>query len=142
VKSDFFSHGPAPSEIYTGSRACDATTLHELQQWHRHGLVTTPSSVVRDLDPAVERVILRCLARDPAERPASAIGVAAALPGGDPIAAALAAGETPSPEMRRGGRDQRANPAISLSLLAFVVIGVLALAALSDRDLLVAIAAR
>ena len=44
-------------------------------------------------------MILRCLDADPARRPASAIAVASALPGGDPLAAALAAGETPSPEM-------------------------------------------
>jgi hypothetical protein len=62
--------------------------------------VTTPSSIVRDLDPGVERVILRCLDRDPDKRPASALAVAAALPGGDPLAAALAAAETPSPEVR------------------------------------------
>ena len=37
--------------------------------------------------------------REPAKRPATAIAVSAALPGGDPLAAALAAGETPSPEM-------------------------------------------
>ena len=54
---------------------------------------------MRDLDPAIERAILRCLEHDPARRPASALAVAAALPGGDPLAAALAAGETPSPEM-------------------------------------------
>ena len=36
---------------------------------------------------------------DPAKRPASALSVAAALPGSDPLAAALAAGETPSPEL-------------------------------------------
>ena len=35
----------------------------------------------------------------PADRPASALMVAAALPGGDPLAAALAAGETPSPQV-------------------------------------------
>ena len=56
-------------------------------------------AIVKDLDPAVERAILRCLERDPALRPPSALAVAAALPGGDPLAAALAAGETPSPEM-------------------------------------------
>ena len=33
------------------------------------------------------------------DRPSSAAAVAASLPGGDPLAAALAAGETPSPEL-------------------------------------------
>src|SRR5262249_18308362 len=47
----------------------------------------------------LEQVILRCLDRNPANRPSTALQVAAALPGGDPLAAALAAGETPSPEM-------------------------------------------
>ena len=51
------------------------------------------------LDPLIERVILRCLEAEPHSRPSSALQVAAALPGGDPLAAALAAGETPSPEM-------------------------------------------
>ena len=61
--------------------------------------LTPPSALVSALDPAIERAILRCLDPDPARRPASALAVAAALPGGDPLAAALAAGETPSPEM-------------------------------------------
>src|SRR3989454_1064781 len=94
VKSDTYALGLVLFQIFTGSRAYDAKTPHELQQLHQSGTVTTPSSVVRDLSPAVERVILRCLERDPAQRPVSAIGVAAALPGGDPIAAAPAAGET------------------------------------------------
>ena len=58
-----------------------------------------PSMHTSDMDPVVERVILRCLEKDPALRPRSAAQVALALPGGDPLAAALAAGETPSPEM-------------------------------------------
>ena len=63
--------------------------------------------VAADIDPAVEKVIRRCLDPDPAKRPATALAVAAALPGGDPLAAALAAGETPSPEMVRGRRHRR-----------------------------------
>ena len=52
------------------------------------------SSLAADVDPAVERVIQRCLDPLPARRPSSALAVAAALPGGDPLAAALAAGAT------------------------------------------------
>ena len=54
---------------------------------------------MRDLDPAIERDDPAQLAREPELRPPSALAVAASLPGGDPLAAALAAGETPSPEM-------------------------------------------
>ncbi len=54
---------------------------------------------MKDLDPIVEKVILRCLETEPTARPATALAVAAALPGGDPLAAALAAGETPSPQL-------------------------------------------
>ena len=61
--------------------------------------VTPPSTHVEDLDPAIDGVIMRCLAKDPMARPISALAVAASLPGGDPLAAALAAGDTPSPEL-------------------------------------------
>ena len=37
-----------------------------------------PSSLVEGLDPAVDRVILRCLEQDPGRRPASARAVRAA----------------------------------------------------------------
>src|SRR4029077_10622841 len=80
-------------------QAFEASTLAELVRMHTETTPVSPSSLVKDLDPAVERVILRCLDPDPLNRPASALAVAGALPGGDPLAAALAAGETPSPEM-------------------------------------------
>jgi serine/threonine-protein kinase len=99
VKSDIYALGLILFEIFTGRRAYDAKTLAELKQLHDTTTVATPSSLVQDVDPAVERVILRCLEKDPEQRPASALTVAAALPGGDPLAAALAAGETPSPEL-------------------------------------------
>lgn len=58
-----------------------------------------PSSFVPDLDPRIEALIARCLAIDPAARPASAGEVLAALPQPDILDAAAEAGETPSPEI-------------------------------------------
>src|SRR5213592_2695305 len=76
IKTDIYALGLVLFEIFTGKRAYDAKTLHELRQLHESGSLTPPSSVVRDLEPAIERVILRCLERDPALRLASALAVA------------------------------------------------------------------
>ena len=124
VKSDLYALGLVLFEIFTGRRAYDAKTLHDLKALHQSGTITTPSSVVRDLDPDIERVIMRCLERDPAHRPASALAVAAGLPGGDPVAAALAAGETPSPEMLAKAGEIAAVPAgrALAAALTFVVV--------------------
>jgi serine/threonine-protein kinase len=97
--SDLYALGVVLYELFTGRRPFDGRTPAELSRQHAEATPTNPSAVVDALDPAVERVILRCLEKDPALRPRSALAVAAALPGGDPLAAALAAGETPSPEM-------------------------------------------
>ena len=124
IRSDIYALGLILFEIFTGRRAYDAKSLGDLKQLHDTGNVTTPSSIVRDLDPAIERVILRCLARDPDQRPPSALTVAASLPGGDPLAAALAAGETPSPAMLVAAGEQEAlSVARGLGALAFIVVG-------------------
>src|SRR5262252_4294700 len=99
ITSDIYALGLILFEVFTGRRAFEATTIAGLKQLHDTGVMPDASAIVPDLDPAVERVIQRCLARDPAERPASALTVAVALPGSDPLAAALEAGETPSPEL-------------------------------------------
>jgi hypothetical protein len=100
VKTDIYSLGLVLYELFTGKKAFEAATLGELIKLRRSDTTpTTPTSIVKDLDPLIEKVIDRCIQKDPAARPSSALQVAAALPGGDPIAAALAAGETPSPEM-------------------------------------------
>jgi serine/threonine protein kinase len=99
VRSDLYSLGLVLYEIYTGKRAFDAPTLAEIRRKHAQDAPALPSSVTSGIDPVVERVILRCLEKDPKARPSSALQVASALPGGDPLAAAIAAGETPSPEM-------------------------------------------
>jgi serine/threonine-protein kinase len=99
VRSDLYSLGLVLYELFTGKRVFDVTTMAELRRMHDSSSITTPSELTRDIDPAVERVILHCLERDPEARPPSAYAVLGALPGGDPLAAALAAGETPSPEL-------------------------------------------
>jgi serine/threonine protein kinase len=126
VRSDLYSLGLVLYEILTGKRAFEASTLPELMRLREESAPSKPSSVVRDLDPLLERVIMRCLEKDPALRPTSALQVAAALPGGDPLAAALAAGETPSPQMvAAAGENTGLSPRIGLAALAAVLLGAL-----------------
>ncbi|HKQ96852.1 MAG TPA: serine/threonine-protein kinase, partial [Candidatus Polarisedimenticolia bacterium] len=99
VRSDLYALGLVMYELFTGRTAFKARTLEEARRLRTEATPSSPSSLMEGFDPIVERVILRCLEPDPMARPGSARIVAAALPGGDPLAAALAAGETPSPEM-------------------------------------------
>ena len=81
------------------------------------------------IDPEIERIIHACLERDPAERPASAVAIAALLPGGDPLAAAIAKGVVPSPEMvAAAGPKGALHPAQAWALLGAIVVGTLAIA--------------
>ncbi len=122
VQSDIYALGLVLYEMFTGKRAFEAKNFEELSRLRQQGTVTNPSSHVKDIDPLVERVILRCLEKDPKKRPATALQVAAALPGGDPLAAALAAGETPSPAMVAASGDETAiKPRTALLFLAGAV---------------------
>lgn len=138
ARSDIYSLGLTLYEVFTGKRAFEAATLPELVRLHRSTKrPKNPSVLVADLNPLVERVILRCLERDPAKRPASAIQVSAALPGGDPIAAALAAGETPSPEMVAAApKEGTLRPAVAVAFLASVLIGLSLVVLLSGKVML------
>jgi predicted Ser/Thr protein kinase len=139
ARSDIYSLGLVLYEIFTGRRALEGANLAELIRRREQEEVPPPSALVRDLDPQIDRAVMRCLAPAPDARPASAMMVAAALPGGDPLAAALAAGETPSPEMvAAAGRTGAAlSRRAGISLLLFAFAGLTALAILSDRQRLV-----
>ncbi|MFZ0731711.1 MAG: serine/threonine-protein kinase [Candidatus Sulfotelmatobacter sp.] len=122
MRSDIYALGLVLYEVFTGKRAFAEKRAASL---HGEGDRTPsrPSSVVKDLDPIIEKVILRCLEEDPAARPATALAVAAALPGGDPLAAALAAGETPSPQLvAASGETEGLRPKIAISILAAVLL--------------------
>ena len=131
-KSDIYSLGLVLYEIFTGKRAFEATTLAEMMRIRDKSAPTHPSHIVKDIDPLVERVILRCLEKNPAKRPASTLQLAATLPGGDPLAAALAAGETPSPEMVAAAGDEGAmRPRTAWLLLSGTLLALCAIVVLA-----------
>jgi serine/threonine-protein kinase len=123
MRSDIYALGLVLHEMFTGRRPGDSQA--------------TPTTLVKDLDPTIERVILRCLDADPRNRPSSALNVAMALPGGDPIAAALAAGETPSPEMvAASGEKEGLQPRTAIACFVGVVLMLVALVLLSSKTTL------
>ena len=138
IRSDVYSLGLVLYEIFTGRRAFRADSILEVERLQREKMPADPSSILEDLDPVIERAILRCLDKDPAARPESALAVAASLPGGDPLAAALAAGEMPSPEIvaaagGAGGLRRR----VAWSVLVGALAGIGLLLAVSSQSYLV-----
>jgi serine/threonine protein kinase len=123
TRSDIFSLGLVLYEVFTGKRAFTEKSADKLRSGTDRTL-SRPSTVVRDLNPIIERVILRCLETEPSARPATVLSVAAALPGGDPLAAALAAGETPSPQLvAASGESAGLRPRAAVICLAGVLVG-------------------
>jgi predicted Ser/Thr protein kinase len=116
ARTDLYALGLILSEIFTGKRA--------------------PSSQDA-MDPAIQRVVVRCLEQRPESRPQSIHSVIAALPGGDPLQAAVDAGETPSPEMvAAAGQTGELAPPRAWALLMAAVLLILLSAALSQRTML------
>jgi serine/threonine-protein kinase len=127
AKSDIYSLGLVLYEMFTGKKAFTANTIAELQSLQYESRPASMSSLVGEVDPTIEKAIARCLEPEPRNRPSSPIAVSAALPGGDPLSAALAAGETPSPELvAASGRQTGLNPKIAIGLLAFTLVGLVA----------------
>ena len=98
VTSDVYALGLVLHELFTGRRAIEGKTFAEIRSWHhRQGTVSLSTSTT--LDPEIATAVTRALDPDPALRPQNATEVSILLPGGDPLLRALAAGETPSPEL-------------------------------------------
>ena len=83
ARSDIYALGLVFYELFTGKPAFEGKTHDEIMRVRREGPPRRPSSLVQDVDPAVEMVMLRCIEEEPENRPSSAVIISAALPGGE-----------------------------------------------------------
>ena len=83
TRSDIYALGLVLYELFTSKRAFEGKTYEEIIRVRRENTPDRFSKLVRDLDPSVQTVILRCLEEEPEDRPSSALIISAALPGGE-----------------------------------------------------------
>ena len=138
LRSDIYALGLVLYELFTGKRPFRADSREELLRLQMESSPRTPSSLVDRVDPLVEKAILACLRAQPESRPASPLQVAAMLPGGDPLQAALAAGETPSPDAVAGASAEgRISPLRAMLAFGAVVALLVIILLAGSRTLIV-----
>ena len=134
VRSDLYALGLVLYETFTGKRRHSAKTLAELKALHAESRPPDLLREVKEIPPSVDKIIRQCLEPLPEARPSSALAVMAALPGGDPLQAAVAAGETPSPAMVvAAGKTGDLPVATAWGLLLTALAGMIFLAWITPR---------
>lgn len=134
IQSDLYAFGLVLYELFTGVPPFVAESFTEYSRLHQRGSVSPPQERVPELTAEVQRAIQHCLAKDPADRPVSALALAAELPGSDALSVAMAAGITPPrtlvAQARTGGALRGRT---TIALLAALITSVFVVVALSPR---------
>ncbi|MBW3565312.1 MAG: serine/threonine protein kinase [Acidobacteria bacterium] len=122
TKTDLYALGLVLYEMFTGRRRFEGRSVEEIRGLHRSSDSASISRDTKSIDPVIQQVVMRCIEPKPEDRPSSIHAVIAALPGGDPLQAALEAGETPSPEMvAAAGASGELAPVIGIPLLVLAI---------------------
>jgi hypothetical protein len=136
-KSDLYALGLILFEIFTGRKLFEGAAATDPSSRRSTLRSLSASGQSAELAPAIQRVIARCVEENPDARPASIHAVIAALPGGDPLQAALDAGETPSPQMiAAAGEVGELQPSVAWGILAVSILGLIAVLLLFPRTML------
>jgi serine/threonine-protein kinase len=134
-RSDLYSLGLILFEMFTGERFYRARSIADLLREHEVSKSARISSSAALLPPAAASLIADCLRQAPEERPASARALLGALPGGDALDAAVAAGETPSPDQVAAAATQgELSPGLGWALVAAFCAGLVLVSALAGRS--------
>ena len=132
-KTDLYALGLIFYEIFTGKRLFEGTDAASRRATSK----TLSGGASGELDPVIQRVIARCVEESPEARPSSIHAVIASLPGGDPLQAAIDAGETPSPQMvAAAGEVGDLETPTAWTLLIVAILGFILMAALFERTVL------
>jgi serine/threonine-protein kinase len=112
VASDLYAIGTVLFEMFTGHRLFEASTADDLRALHRRAK-PRPSSIVPEIDPAVERLILSCLDEEPQRRPSRVADLLGDLPSAGRASSRQAA--TPrSSDRQRPGSSSRGERSIAV----------------------------
>jgi hypothetical protein len=114
---DVWALGVVLYELLTGQRPFTGQTREELWEQIRHGVPAPPRKLAPGLDRRLERIVLRCLEKEPGRRYPSAAA----------LADALAAYRTRRPLWRRAAL-------VGMTVAALVFAGFMALAGREERE--------
>jgi serine/threonine protein kinase len=79
IQSDIYALGLILHKLYTGKPAFGGKSAMELFRQRVEAPPPPPSALISDIPPGIDAIIVRCLAPEPRERPASARAIASAL---------------------------------------------------------------